>query len=94
MKTSPRIKALANWGGKSNPMIPNSHWHWDETHTFNTYADAGMLYYFPPIVKTRSGNVEMLSQVTDPNAEEIFDTRAFGPTIADVPVSTIPFNPA
>jgi hypothetical protein len=53
-----------------------------------------MLYYFPPIVKTRSGNVEMLSQVTDPNAEEIFDTRAFGPTIADVPVSTIPFNPA
>lgn len=95
MKESPKMKVFANYGGKSIPKIPKTQAVYPKIVSFKIYDDAGIVYNFPSIVTSKFGQVSNFEQSGYAGIDPYnFATKSFGPTIAEVPVSTIPFNPA
>jgi len=93
MKESPRIKALANYGGKSIPMIPKTQTDCPKRVSFKMYNSGPKTCNFPLIVISRLGREERVAQsgwagILPYNCFTI----SVGPTIALVPVSTIPLR--
>lgn len=93
MKESPRMKEFANYAGKSIPMIPKTQAVYPRMVSFKIYRSGVRVQVFPPITISKFGKVSKVVQfgyagILPYNAL----TTAVGPTIALVPVSTIPLS--
>jgi len=93
MNESPKMKVLANYGGKSIPKIPKTQAVYPKIVSFKIYNSGPRENNFPPIVISKFGNESTVEQSGYAGIDPYnYLTTAEGPTIALVPVSTIPFN--
>lgn len=87
------MKVLANQAGKSIPKIPKTQAVYPKIVSFKMYRSGVKTYNFPPMVISKFGKELRVEQSGQAGmVPYIYLTTAVGPTIADVPVSTIPFN--
>jgi len=88
------MKVLANYGGKSIPRIPKTQAVYPKILSFKIYKSGVKVKSFPPIVTSKFGKVFKVEQSGYAGILPYnLATTSFGPTIALVPVSTIPLNP-
>lgn len=88
------MKVLANQAGKSNPKIPKTQAVYPATVSFKMYESGVKVNNFPPIVISKFGKVFKVEQSGQAGMFPYKAlTTAVGPTMAEVPVSTIPLNP-
>jgi len=56
MNESPKMKVLANYGGKSIPKIPKTQAVYPKIVSFKIYNSGPRVNNFPPIVISKFGN--------------------------------------